>query len=370
MQRLQEISLIDDTYGDNPYKLEVLSPAAVGVKVAPNLARNLIGAAVLGTLCGFGLAFFIERTDKTFHNPTEISRYLRLPLVGHIPQMAGTNEPLDGSPLSARLCAAHRPKSQQAEAFRAIRTALYFNNRGHEHRIIQVTSPVSGDGKSTICANLAITIAQSDRKVLVLDGDFRRPTQHKLFGLSMDTGMASVVDGQCEPPQAIQTTVVPNLSVMACGPRPDNPSELLTSPRFADLLNLLRDQFDFVLVDTPPLLAVTDPSVVAARVDSVLFCMRLRKNARLLAVRARDVLADIDARIVGVVVNGVGGDKNSYAYGGYQYGTGYGYGYEYGYGDSTYAYDESEDDGSNGEYVDEQANGKTAKKQGRAPLKR
>ncbi len=147
----------------------------------------------------------------------------------------------------------------------------------------------------------------------------------------MDVGLASVVDGQVEPLSAVQSSAIDNLSVMACGPRPHNPSELLTSPRFEELIGLLREHFDFVLIDTPPLLAVTDPSVVAARVDGVLLTLRIRKNGRPNAVRARNILEDLDTNVLGVVVNGVGGDKAAYGYYS-KYGYGYGYGYQYGNG--------------------------------------
>jgi capsular exopolysaccharide synthesis family protein len=219
-----------------------------------------------------------------------------------------------------------------SENFRAIRTALYFSG-GREHRVIQTTSPVPGDGKSTLTANLAISIAQSSKRVLLLDADFRRPTQHKLFGLPAEVGLASVVDGQADPHQAVQQTAVPNLSIMACGPRPHNPAELLTSPKFEELLAVLKEQYDFVLVDTPPLLAVTDPSVVAARVDGVLLALRIRKNGRPNAERARKILQDVNANVVGVVVNGLDGKTGSYGYySNYRKGYGYGYSYSYKYG--------------------------------------
>ena len=144
VQRLQEISLIDDTYGENRYKLQVLSPAAPGRKVAPDLTRIMVASLALGTMAGFGIAFVVERADRTFRSPAEISRYLRLPLVGHIPQLAGSEQPVPDSPLSARLCTAHRPKSPEAEAFRAIRTALYFSSPRPQTSDHPVDQPACG----------------------------------------------------------------------------------------------------------------------------------------------------------------------------------------------------------------------------------
>ena len=333
VQRLQEINLLE-AYGGDRYTVQTLMEPDIGYQVEPNLGRMLFVGLVMGTLSGFGLGYLFEKSEKTFRSAQDVSTSLRLPLVGHIPEISTKGQPTE-LPLSPALVTAHRPKSPQAEGFRSIRTAIYFSTRGQEHRVLQMTSPVPGDGKSTLIANLAIAIAQSGKSVLLLDADFRRPTQHKLFNLKMEVGLASVVDGQVEPPQAIQATPIENLSVMACGPRPHNPSELLTSPQFEDLLNLLRDQFDFVLVDTPPLLAVTDPGVVSARVDGVLLALRMRKKCRLTAIRARNILEDLDANVLGVIVNGLGGEKGSYGYyqSGYSYG--YGYGYQYDYGDTV-----------------------------------
>ena len=199
--------------------------------------------------------------------------------------------------------------------------------------MIQTTSPVPGDGKSTLTANLAITIAQSNKRVLLVDGDFRRPSLHRLFGAHNNVGIASVIVGEADPADAIQETEVPNLSLMACGPRPPNPSELLTSPQFEELVNVLREQYDFVLIDTPPVLAVTDPGIVSARVDGVIMALRIRKNGRPGAIRARKILKDLDANILGIVVNGI--DHRSGAYGYYSnYRRGYGYGGYGGYGQS------------------------------------
>jgi capsular exopolysaccharide synthesis family protein len=218
-----------------------------------------------------------------------------------------------------------------AEAYRSIRTALYFSTRGDGHKVIQITSPEPGDGKSTLTANLAVVIAQSGKSVLLIDADFRRPRIHKLFGLEGIAGMSSVINGEVELADAVQSTSIKNLSILACGPRPDNPSELLTLPRFKELLDVFREKYDFVLIDTPPLMAVSDPSIVAARVDGVILTIRIKKKGRHNAQRATEALESIGANVLGIVVNGVGGR------GGY----GYGYGARYGYasGSERYRYD-------------------------------
>ena len=283
---------------------------------------------------------------------------------------AGVQEDEEAARVDPIVCTLHRPKSRQAEAYRAVRTALYFSIRGGGHKVIQVTSPDPGDGKTTLAANLAVSIADSGKKILLIDADFRRPRLHKIFAVDSDCGFSSVINGEAELPDAIQPTCVENLSVMPCGPKPSNPAELLTLPRVKELIDVLRDDFDFVILDTPPVLVVTDPCAVAPRVDGVLMTIRISKNARPDAVRAAGVLATLGANVLGIVVNGVGPrvvyglgrGYSGYRYGGYKhyrYGTyggeGYGdsswhsgHGYGYGAYDAYYVEDEVSGSPSNG----------------------
>lgn len=330
-EKVREVTMADAFGGDDKFLITRLQRAGIGEQVEPSLAKSLAAGSMLGFLAGFGLGYLVEMFDKTFRDPQEVSKLLQLPMIGHIPEI--TTEAIEGSSISEVLVAYHQPKSPLAENFRAIRTALYFSTAGQQTRVIQTTSPVPGDGKSTLTANLAVTIAQSNKSVLLLDADFRRPTMHKLFGATNQVGLATVISGDAEPAQAIQKTEVPNLHIMACGRRPSNPSELLTSPKFADLLQVLQDEYDFVLIDTPPVLAVTDPGIVSARVDGVIMALRIRKNGRPGAVRARKILADLDAPMLGIVVNGIDHRSGSYGYySNYRKGYGYNYTYKYGYG--------------------------------------
>ena len=211
-----------------------------------------------------------------------------------------------------------------------MRTALYFSTQGGGHNLIQVTSPDMGDGKSTLAANLAISIAQSGKRVVLVDADLRRPRLHKMLGLPANlTGLGLVIAGQAASADAVQETAVPGLSVLPCGPLPPNPAELLTSPRFKEVLDELRARYDFVLVDTPPLLAVTDPCVVAPRVDGVVLTMRMSKKSRPKAERAREILTTLGVNVLGVVVNGVTPSKRGGEYGAGQY--------EYTYSPDDYA---------------------------------
>ncbi|MCA9214649.1 MAG: polysaccharide biosynthesis tyrosine autokinase [Planctomycetales bacterium] len=342
------------------YKYSQLGPPTMGQKVAPMPLKILPISGMLGVMCGFGLAYLIDISDKAFRTPDEVSQVMRLPVVGHIPLIEVAKvKTLPGSEITPVIVTVHKPKSPQAEAYRAVRTALYFNTRDQTHKVIQVTSPMPGDGKSTLAANLAVTIAQSGKSVLLMDADFRRPTLHKVFGLEKrEEGLAPFVVGAVDLDDAIQTLPeTPNLSLLPCGTRPSNPSELLSSQEFANCLELFKEKFDFVIVDTPPVLAVSDGCAVAARVDGVILTFRIHKRAKPLATRARDALNNIGANVFGLVVNGVdqdaGGYYSQYRYGysGYRYAYNYKYGYGYGqYG--TYGSEAAESKAIN-QYFDE-----------------
>ena len=253
----------------------------------------------------------MELANKNFHSPEESSNQLGFPIVGYIPFItAGKKLPgAVDSKLDPMLCAFHQPGSHFSEAYRAVRTSLYFSTGAEGQKVIQVTSPAQGEGKSMLVANLAISIARSEKKVLLIDADFRRSRIHKLFNLDCSVGTSSVLNGDTALHDAIQSTQIENLWIMTSGPTPHNPSELLTSPRFQQLLDDMRDKFDFLLIDSPPLLSVTDPAAIAVRVDGVLLTIRITKNARLDAVRATKTLADLGANMLGIVVNGIHGER-------------------------------------------------------------
>jgi polysaccharide biosynthesis transport protein len=315
-KRLDEVSILQNFAGG--YQAEIIAPPMRGSKVHPRPLAVFAPALLLGLFLGFVLAYLAELSDQSFRTPEEIRRRLGLPVVGHIPFFVSPEEEDVPAGEEARPAAALRtfydPKSLEAEGYRGVRTALFFQRREAGHSVIQVTSPDMGDGKSTLIANLAVAIAQAEKKVILIDADFRRPCLHKLFGLSPKQGLATVMSEEAELEDVIQQTPVPGLSVLPCGPIPPNPSELLTLPRFLEMLAYLRERYDYVLIDTPPLLAVTDPSVIVPHVDGVILTVRISKNARLHAARAKEILTTLGAHIFGVVVNGVGSNARGYSY--------------------------------------------------------
>ena len=347
-ERLIEIDSSASANRQEGFNFVILQNATYGEPVWPILPVILLIGGLLGSLSGFGLGCLVELADKTFHNPDEIMKQLRTPLIGHIPVIGQSKRYLvENSLIEPIVCTYHRPKSQVSEAFRAVRTALYFNTQGKNHSVIQVTSPTPGDGKSTLASNLAVSIAQSGKRVLLVDADMRRPRQHSTFGISSKVGFATVLSGQSEWREVMfECEEIEGLTLMPCGAKPYNPAELSSSPQVKVLVEEMREEFDFVIIDTPPLLAVTDPCPIAARVDGVILCIRIKKNVRISAERATEMLANLGAKCLGLVVNGVGaqsGYGSQYTYGAYRAGysyNGYGYGYGYGYGAGGKYYEE------------------------------
>ncbi|HVA49236.1 MAG TPA: polysaccharide biosynthesis tyrosine autokinase [Pirellulales bacterium] len=347
ISKMQDVNMVKD-YGG--VTARVIAPAGIGEKVAPNPKSIFAAWIFAGLLAGGGMVYLAEMLDTSFRTADEIRQRLGLTVVGHIPFVQPSEKTVQriadrGEVVSPTVCTYYERLSHAAEAFRGVRTALYFSSRGAEHKVLQVTSPRPGDGKSTMASNLAVSIAQSGKRTLLIDADLRKPTQHKIFGLSKVVGLSSVIGLQAEPADAIQQTAVANLWLLACGPIPPDPAELLSSPRLAELLQMFREQYDYVIIDTAPVLAVTDPCAVAPRVDGVMLVIRIAKHARTDALRATRILNTLDANVLGVVVNGNAEARSNYGrrhgYGGYGYG-GYKYaGYRYG-GYGGYGYGESE----------------------------
>jgi capsular exopolysaccharide synthesis family protein len=315
-QRLKELNVVRDTGG---FDTQVITPPTEAEKVSPRGSLVLPMGLLLGLLLGCGLAYLAELTDKSFRSPEDVRRRLGLPVMGVVPRVKGIGKSSSRSGngegwLDGSVCTWHRPSSAEAEAYRGVRTALYFSTRGQGRKIIQITSPSHGAGKSTLAANLAVCMAQSGKNVLLVDGDLRRPRVSSLFGVSPSVGFASVLGGLAEVSEVVTETSVPGLSVIGSGPLPPNPSELLTSARLRESLSWMREHYDYVLVDTPPLLAVTDPGVVASQMDGVIVTLRSSKKGRVEAERAKEVLDNLGVPIFGIVLNAVDAAQNGTSY--------------------------------------------------------
>jgi non-specific protein-tyrosine kinase len=225
---------------------------------------------------------------------------------------------------TAGLVAYTDPKSAASEAYRTLRTNIQFASPDKPVHTMLATSTSPDDGKSTTIANLAITFAEAGSPTILIDADLRRPHIHSIFGLPNDTGLTTLVAemarGTTNPaagamaPLPLQDGPVANLQVLTSGPIPPNPAEILGSKRLADILDILKGRADYILIDTPPIIAVTDAAILSSRVDGVLLVVNAGKTRRDLAVKARDMLRQVNANVLGVVLNNAKIDKSAYAY--------------------------------------------------------
>lgn len=316
LDKLSGLDIVSQSYTTT--KVKVLDSAATGRVIAPSLLKSLGLGTLLAFLAGFGLAVLIDQGELSFHSPHEISEKLRVPVVGRIPRIDIRKiQPVKGA---GALVVAHNPGSTASEAVRDIRTSLFFQSAAEDIKTILFTSPSPGDGKSTAAANLAISIAQAGKRVILVDADFRRPRIDKYFDEPMSPGLMDVLTGDALLSDAIQRAELQEkLYLLTAGGRPKNPGELVTSEAFRDMVHALRDKFDFVLIDSPPVLPVSDPATIASVVDGVYMVTRIRKGIRLTSQRAKETLDRVGTHWMGIIINGL--DENPhYSEYGYQYG--------------------------------------------------
>ncbi|MBI3287218.1 MAG: CpsD/CapB family tyrosine-protein kinase [Chloroflexi bacterium] len=215
-----------------------------------------------------------------------------------------------------RLITLAEPRSPWSEAYRALRTNLEFSSLDRPLRTLLVTSPGPEEGKSTILANLAVTLAQADKKVILVDGDLRRPSLHELFGLPNGRGLTNMfLEEKAWQRPPLQQTSVPNLILLPSGPTPPNPAELLASPRTEQIIARLSERADLLLFDAPPVVAVTDAALLAAKLDGVLLVIQAGRTKREQAQRAIALLEKVNARLVGAALSNVKLDRSMEYYG-------------------------------------------------------
>jgi capsular exopolysaccharide synthesis family protein len=232
--------------------------------------------------------------------------------------MDQTERRANNADLHGGLVTLSEPDSAAAEAFRTLRTSLMFSLVDSPPKAILLTSAGKEEGKSTTCANLAVTLAQAQKNVLVVDCDLRRPTVHKIFGLRNFEGMTDVLTGEREAHDVVQTPLK-NLNVITVGPLPPNPTELLSSRRFAGFLELVRESYDYVLVDAPPIGLVSDPTIVATQADGVLLVLNSQKARKKEVRQAVRSLEAVGARVLGTVINNARPPRGDYYRYGYSY---------------------------------------------------
>jgi capsular exopolysaccharide synthesis family protein len=311
LQRQNELQIVSNSGGNN---VRLMDRAEVpSAPFTPNVRRNLLLGSLAGLLLAIGLVLAIDYLDDTVKTPEDITRRLKLPFLGLVPAVKGNTHPL----LSQAV------PHEFGEAFRALRTSLVFSSGVEGTRVIALTSAQPLEGKTTTACNIAIALAYGGSRVLLIDADMRRPSVSRTLDIENTIGLSHLLTGQATARQAIRPTGVKNMWVMTAGVTPPNPSELLASDRMKTLIaSVQKGPFDWVLIDTPPVLAVTDCVIIAPWVAGVVFVIGSEMTQRRLSERAIETLMTSRPHVLGAVLNRVDIERNKYYYSRY-------YGYKY-----------------------------------------
>ena len=289
--------------------------------IKPRRFQNLLLALIVGLTLGGGLAFFTESLDRSIKNPEEAEALLGIPVIGLIPSIGDLDGKFKGTRneielISTRLVTQFVPRSPVAEAYRTVRTNLSFSRPDNPPRTILVTSAVPQEGKTTTTANLAITLAQMGGKTLIVDSDLRRPAIKKVFNLEAKDGLTDYLIGKGALDALIRTTDIPNLYILPAGQIPPNPSEVLGSQRMKELVAELSRRFEMVFFDSPPVVAVTDAAVLSRYTDGVVLVVQSGATDREAVARAKTLLGNVQANLLGLVLNNI---RIESTYGSYHY---------------------------------------------------
>lgn len=334
LSRLRETDLSSQLRVSNMRLLDRAVPSLI--PVSPRVRLNLIVGVFLGLLLGIGLAILLELLDTSIKSQEDL--FGKFAFLGVVPRIPGAVVKRRGKrppPNPEFDLSLHKnPKSSYAEAWRSVRTNLLFSSPDQKLHTLMVTSPSPREGKTTTAVSLAIAMSQSGSRVLLVDTDMRRPRLHRIFGVPGGDGLTSLLVGDKEIEDVLKTTEVPNLQLLPCGPTPPNPAEVCQSDRFKEVLESLGQRFDQVILDSPPVMAVTDAVVLSTLVQGVIVIARTGTTSRDAFSETMRQLNDVGAPRVACVLNDMDLDHTGYGYRRYgYYRRGYGYGYgRYGYG--------------------------------------
>ncbi len=305
LERARETGITGESKTSN---IRIVDPAEVPrTPVWPKKKRNLLFAIFAGGLLAFGLTFLLDYMDTRIKTPDEIKAHLGLPYLGLVPLVRG-NFTAGGAPLINNGI----PPSF-GEAFRAVRTNVIFSVQGDEQCLL-VTSTGPGEGKTIVASNLAVGLALTGQRVLLMDADMRRPRVHDVFGLPMESGLSTLLTGQQKASEVIRSSQIPGLWILPSGSIPPNPAELLSSLRCKEVLGMVTKHFDWVIVDSPPVMAVTDASILAHVASGVLFVVGAGLTTRSTAMTAVEQLEGAGAKFLGAVLNRVDLQRNAFFY--------------------------------------------------------
>ncbi len=311
LKRLKETNI---SGGMQTTNVRVLDPAVTPTyPFRPKRMFNLLLAIFFGFFMGPVIAVVFEFLDNSIKNPEDVDRYLKIPYLGPVPNFQEHENSGSGN-RDAMLVTFLNPKSIAAEAYRSIRTSIIFSS-SKERNTLLVTSSNPSEGKSITSSNLAVTMAQNGARTLLIDMDFRRPVIHKVFGIPQEKGLSNILVGDAELEDVLTHTEIPNLDIIPSGHIPPNPAELLSSEGLRAYMDIFKDRYDRVIIDSPPILAATDPVVISTYVDEVLLVIKTGETSRELAHVAIEKLRHVKANLLGTVLNSViTGQGNYYQY--------------------------------------------------------
>jgi len=291
--------------------VEITDQAEPGLRaVSPNLTLNIALGVIVGLIVGVGLAFFIEYLDTSVKTIDDVERALQSPVLGVIPQNVGSLLQ-EGS------------ESPHAEAYRVLRTNVLFSRKREDANSLTAVSGGAGEGKSTTIFNLSVVFAQNGERVLLVDSDLRRPSLHKLLSVSNSIGLTSYLLGQSTLEQVIQTTSIPTLDFLPSGKLPSSSLGILNSTQMKDFIREAKRRYDFVFFDSPPIMGVSDASILASEVDLAVLVVQYRKYPQAMTLRAKQMVEKVGGTLLGVVLNNINISQDSY----YYYYSGYYYDY-------------------------------------------
>jgi len=273
---------------------------------SPNHRNDMLLALLGGGMLGVGLAFFFEYIDSRIKSPDELKQHLGLPFLGMVPSLFGD--------ATENLLISNGVPTDFAESFRSIRTNLLFSSAEESGRTVVITSTGPGEGKTVVATNLAVALAQAGQRVLFIDADMRRPRAHRIFDVPREPGLSNVLVGNAKASESVRKTTVSGLWILPAGLHPPNPAELLGSKRFKEFMASVVQHFDWVIVDTPPVMTVTDASLVAHETMGVVFVVGSEMTSRHVALRAIEQLEQAKARFIGAILNRVDLKHNAYYY--------------------------------------------------------
>lgn len=347
---LQKTKQADLQLVEQHNNLRVIEPADVPASpIGPMRLRTILIGLMVSLVVGMGLAFFLEYLDNTVKSVEDIVRVAQLPTLAVIPAIntvtvralnsknKKNGKPGGGAQSLSLAASSHSTPgklsrivaldqlSSVVEAYRMLRTSVLLSAAGNPPKTILFTSGQPGEGKTTTAINTAISLAQLGSSVLLIDADLRRPTVHRVFKMNQPAGLSTYLSRQVEVDSLIQKLWTPHLSVLPCGPIPPNPAELISSERMKELLRSLSTKFDHILIDSPPLINVTDPVILSTMVDGVILVIQAGRSTRDVLRRARQELGSVGAKIFGVVLNNLDIKREGYdsylaTYGNYGYG--------------------------------------------------